>query len=820
MARTFGDRALLISILLLLALRAPAAAVSPADPYHQARTFYDRGDWSALIKVADAALAEPATTPSDDFLKLRILRGAARLVTGDRDGADADVSPELPPRLQQSEEAVIRLRILGIRAFQKMAANKAHGDEAKVYLDAAQKLAMTRHPRLAAEVVFARVNMKGLYEPAQREHFARQAISLATKYPFPRAKVAALSTLARALGDQERFDEAIPVAVAAIKAAKANQFGILQMQNEGHLGWFYRALRNDELAEQYVRNAIATAAKLGRKTDLLAWTLNLGDVHAFRHDYPAAEAAYRQGLELAKETSDAARRGLALEDLAGIHLERGQHGEARRLNGEAIAAKQEANDLSGILSSQVLGARIDRETKQFDAANRTLQDVLSQKDLTPSTRFNAEAELTQLAIARHDGAEAKRHFERAVETMSEAGKELHEDLKLSFTSVTAALYTAYVDFLADSSARDALRVAELSRARTLTEGLHVDVSRSEDLDPEAIARRAGVTILSYWLAPARSFLFVVTASGVKLFPLPPKDEIRKAIEGYQKDLAGSRGTLEESRTRGSRLYGMLVGPGIPAIQGKRLVVIPDGSLTGFNFETLVVPSPKPRFWIEDVTIETANALPFVAARHSDPSDGTMLLIGNAPPAGSLYPKLQHAGAEVKGVAGHFKRRTVLVEGGATPEAYEKAGPETYTFIHFVAHGEATRERPLDSAVVLGPGRDGNYKLYARRIVDHKIHARLVTISSCHGAGRRAFQGEGLVGLAWAFLRAGAHEVVAALWEVDDAATPELMDQMYGAIRAGQSPAQALRTAKLKLLKSGTPRRSARYWAPFVLYSGS
>jgi CHAT domain-containing protein len=132
---------------------------------------------------------------------------------------------------------------------------------------------------------------------------------------------------------------------------------------------------------------------------------------------------------------------------------------------------------------------------------------------------------------------------------------------------------------------------------------------------------------------------------------------------------------------------------------------------------------------------------------------------------------------------------------------------------------ATRQRPLDSAVILA--RDGDsYKLYARDIIKQKLQARLVTISSCHGAGTRAYTGEGLVGLAWAFLHAGAHQVIAALWEVNDNATPQLMDDLYAGIRAGQDPATALRNAKLKLIRGGSAFRQPRYWAPFVLYSAS
>jgi CHAT domain-containing protein len=182
--------------------------------------------------------------------------------------------------------------------------------------------------------------------------------------------------------------------------------------------------------------------------------------------------------------------------------------------------------------------------------------------------------------------------------------------------------------------------------------------------------------------------------------------------------------------------------------------------------------------------------------------------------------LINAADEIARVKKHFTESTVLEGARATPRAYENANAGRYGWIHFVAHGTATRQRPLDSAVILA--RDGDsYKLYARDILKHPLRARLVTISSCHGAGLRAYTGEGLVGLAWAFLHAGARQVIAALWEVNDSATPQLMDDLYQGIRAGHDPAVALRDAKLKLIHHGSGiDRQPRYWAPFVLYSGS
>jgi len=99
-----------------------------------------------------------------------------------------------------------------------------------------------------------------------------------------------------------------------------------------------------------------------------------------------------------------------------------------------------------------------------------------------------------------------------------------------------------------------------------------------------------------------------------------------------------------------------------------------------------------------------------------------------------------------------------------------------------------------------------------------LHAQLVTVSACRSAGERAYSGEGLVGFAWAFLRAGASRVVAGLWDVDDRSTADLMDRLYSGIAAGDSAAQALRSAKLALLASGGNAGKPYYWGPFQLFT--
>ena len=166
------------------------------------------------------------------------------------------------------------------------------------------------------------------------------------------------------------------------------------------------------------------------------------------------------------------------------------------------------------------------------------------------------------------------------------------------------------------------------------------------------------------------------------------------------------------------------------------------------------------------------------------------------------------------------KRKVVSGAQATPSAYAANKPWQYDLIHFATHGTASDTKPLDSAIILSAGPENSFKLYARDILKIRLNAELVTISACYGAGERTYSGEGLVGLAWAFLRAGAHQVIAGLWKVDDQSTPELMKNFYSEFQRKEPAAKALRSAKLKMLDSRGVFRLPYYWASLQLYTGS
>ena len=94
-----------------------------------------------------------------------------------------------------------------------------------------------------------------------------------------------------------------------------------------------------------------------------------------------------------------------------------------------------------------------------------------------------------------------------------------------------------------------------------------------------------------------------------------------------------------------------------------------------------------------------------------------------------------------------------------------------------------------------------------------LSAHLAVLSACETGRGQAKGGEGLMGLAWAFRAAGVPAVVASQWQVDDAATKQLMVAFYKELKAGRRKDDALRTAMLAVQKE---HPSPYYWAAFEL----
>lgn len=665
----------------------------------------------------------------------------------------------------------------------------------------------------------------------QAEGFFEQALASAREWKDQFHEAVALLDLGWSSLLQEHFDEALDWSAASYRLSAASQFEDIAQNALGNLGWAYYRLGESEKAEGLFLDAEKRATQLGDVTDEVKWLTTVGYIYLDARRYGDAEYSYHQALNLAQNTTKQDTLD-ALMSLALVSERTGNLEQARDYADRTIALTPQDGDRLDVLYPMLVKGHVAARMHDTAQAEKTFREIEQDPKSHVFLKWEAEHSLAQLYEDENKADFADREYRAALSTFETARSSLkHEESQLPFPANAASIYDDYIHFLVSrGKVPEALQVAEYSRGRTLAEGLGLlqkgTSFKPDPLNAEAIARRAGGAIFFYWLGEKQSYLWAITNHKTSLFPLPPKSEIDSTVQRYRKALAEQQEFLPSTDADGRRLYSMLVAPAESLLtKDTKVFIIPDGSLNTLNFETLLVPGPAPHYWIEDVTIADASSLRLLGApRAATKRSGSLLLLGNAVAPNADYPELRNAGDEIEIVERHFPsaQQNVFARERATPTAYLSSKPEQFSYIHFVAHGTANRTSPLESAIVLSrsTAADDSFKLYARDIIHQPLRADLVTISTCYGAGARAYSGEGLVGLSWAFLRAGAHNVIGALWEVSDVSTPRLMDELYTGLKKGESPDSALRAAKLSLLHSNGAFRKPFYWAPFQIYSGS
>lgn len=787
----------------LLLFLGAAAAPTAEQAARDARSALDRSQYPEAQRIVDDALLRFGARDDEPVWALRVLRGEVLVALGKHAAAQQALKQEPAPHLRNSEPAVRRLLTLGNAAISLRDAKEA----ARRY-EEARVIAAAHQPQMLADV-YAAIAVAAP-DLRQTEEYVKRAITAARKAGKPRVEASALAVLQYQYNYRQRFSDAIDVGEKALAAAKTAHYEKRIQQIAGNLGWSYIELGDYETAAELFTFAEATAARIGAEFERIAWLLQLGNLRFQKHDWTGAQRYYVTALPLARAKTHPDLEYI-VANLATVSIETGRLDDARRYNAEALALKRAAEDREAELRSLIIEARIAAASNDLPKAIAILEGV-ARNAKEKTTQWEASGRLAEVFVKAQRFADAEKEFRRAIQTVREARREITtKELRFAFFNITADIFSAYIDFLIDRQRfAAALNATEEIRISALEDPLETR-SSSRAVDAQQVARERGATIVSYWLGPRQSYVWKITPDAIRVSRREPDAKIAEAVESYRRDINARRSSL----ARGQRLYELLGRP-----SGTRVIIIPNGALHALNFETLVVPAPRPHYWIEDALISEASSIRMLASPQPRAHGGppTLLLVGNPPPPDPAFPPLPRAEEEMRSVARHFASRAKILAGAAaTPGAYRSASPNRFDYIHFVAHGIATRRRPLESAVILARDATSNYKLLARDVVEQPLAARLVTISSCHGAGTREYTGEGLVGLAWAFRRAGAAGVIAALWEVNDSATPQLMDRFYEKIAAGADPAAALRDAKLSLLRSKEIYRYARYWAPFVYY---
>jgi len=131
-------------------------------------------------------------------------------------------------------------------------------------------------------------------------------------------------------------------------------------------------------------------------------------------------------------------------------------------------------------------------------------------------------------------------------------------------------------------------------------------------------------------------------------------------------------------------------------------------------------------------------------------------------------------------------------------------------LHLAGHGRYRPDAPAMSGIRLA---DGWLRAADFRTLD--LTGSTVVLSGCETGVSHVGAGDEVHGLVRGVLAAGARELVASLWRVDDPATAKLMESFHTRRRAGRSAVEALAKAQLEQARAGV---HPWYWAGFQVWS--
>jgi CHAT domain-containing protein/tetratricopeptide (TPR) repeat protein len=339
--------------------------------------------------------------------------------------------------------------------------------------------------------------------------------------------------------------------------------------------------------------------------------------------------------------------------------------------------------------------------------------------------------------------------------------------------------------------------------------------RVEPLDLEQLQQNLGphTALVEYYLLDDEVLAFVVTGDGVSVVRgLATRQAVDAALDQLRFQLGALRGGSERVRAHldqlGRRtrhylgiLHDLLLGPVEPHLGSRRLVVVPHETLHYVPFHALfdgqsyAIERREVCYSPSASVLRHCFGMPRRALRRA-------LLVGVPD---ERTPRVQD---EVTALAGLFPESVSLVGPQATRAALQEHTAEV-DLVHLACHGQFRPDNPMFSALRLGDGW-----LTVREAYELDLDGKLVTLSACETGASAVAPGDELIGLVRGFFSAGAPTLLVSMWTVDDDATADLMADVYASLRAGTSPASALREAQCRALSR---HQHPFFWAPFALF---
>ncbi|MDX2000511.1 MAG: CHAT domain-containing tetratricopeptide repeat protein [Thermoanaerobaculia bacterium] len=313
--------------------------------------------------------------------------------------------------------------------------------------------------------------------------------------------------------------------------------------------------------------------------------------------------------------------------------------------------------------------------------------------------------------------------------------------------------------------------------------------------------------ISFFLGRERSLAWIIDRNHFDLVSLPPGAEIERVALDLAIAAAESRSSDREGhfRTAASAFSKLVWAPLTPKIWAQRLQISPDGALHRVPFAVVADPETPEAQLVDRFGLSIAPSLASVLEiRRRQRNCSGVGLITTSEGSSDFSDDGRALRAYSSDITLIRATRTDVLGPGLKP----------FCQLHIASHGSADSSWP-DSSALIFDGSGLGKSVYAFEIRELELSASLVTLAACE-SGVGDVRGEGLYGLTNAILGAGAKQVLASLWPIDNQATSELMEDFYDALGSGLDPHLALRRAQLNQ-RSRVGRHHPALWAAFQIF---
>jgi CHAT domain-containing protein len=544
----------------------------------------------------------------------------------------------------------------------------------------------------------------------------------------------------------------------------------------------------------------------------------------------AITAASRDGLRLsalqlsaAKLAESAVQRSATRRIQALIELGELQLGTSDRARASAMLADAESA-LAGIppgAGRDRLEARLHavRAAHERDPQRATL---LFGRALDLYQRSGAETAVARVLLARarawrrggnDQAAEADLRqgigiVERARATLNRA------DFRLSYVDEVWDLFDDLLELdVSRGNLTDALDVAERARARELRETLMRRAAAPAPV-PMAAPAAARTTRVYYLLLREQLVTWLVDGAHVSsVVQQVSRDRLTGLAREFTTCVASAE-TIDACDARA--LTDLLLTPILRRIPtSTAIAIVPDPAMQQLPFVALRNPFTG-HLLLEDHIVSFIPTLTTTPAAVTTPARRA-LVVGNPLAAGSR--RLSGADDEARAVASIYDGATLLMGAEASRVNFLNELPRA-DLVHFAGHAIADPDVPDFARLVLAPAAAHQDSLYAYQIAQLQLsRAPVVVLAACETAVGHTSRSEGSISLARAFMQAGARDVIATLWAIDDASAQSLFVSMHRGLRRGDQPALAVQRAQLDMLRSREPGlRAPATWASVVAWT--